>query len=161
MSIVSNCPLCEEHALHIIEQEKLKLIQCINCGYTSTDKFIGTKKDNEEYQKLTDEMKEWSVEHNGRIWIPTMMTLPMGMLYPFNDTDKNMKWGYAEMINISEEERKNYPAPNGQFYTKTYDVDNAKIYDTFFEAMLEVNEEAKKRQQAPQKIRLPKLKKID
>ena len=64
-------------------------------------------------------------------------------------------------FNISEEERKNYPAPNGQFYTKTYDVDNAKIYDTFFEAMLEVNEEAKKRQQAPQKIRLPKLKKIE
>jgi len=159
MQIVSNCPLCEEHSLHVIEQDKSKLLQCINCGYASTDKFLGTREDNEEYQKLPDEMKEWSVETNGRIWTPTMMTLPMGMLYPFNDKDKKMKWGYAEMVDIPKEEQKNYPAPNGQFYTKTYDIDNAKIYDTFFDAMLEVNEEAKKRQ-GPSKLKLPKLKKV-
>ena len=159
MSIVSNCPLCEEHALHVIEQQNAELMQCIHCGYATTSKFKGTKEDNEEYAKLTDDMKNWAVEKNNRIWTPAMMTLPMGMLYPFND-DSGIKWGYAELIDIPEEERKNYPMQDGQFYTKTYDVNNAKIYDTFFEAMLELNEEAKKEQQEPQKITLPKLKKI-
>jgi len=158
--IISNCPLCEKHALHVIEQDDVGLMQCINCGYVSTNKFIGTKKDNKEYQKLTDDMKEWSVENNNRIWTPTMMTLPMGMLYPFNDDNNDMKWGYAEMINISEEEQKDYPMPNGGFYNKRYDVDNAKVYDTFFEAMFELNEIAKDEQQTPQKLKLPKLKKI-
>jgi len=163
-TLISNCPLCEEHALHIIEQEELKLLQCIHCGYTSTDKFIGTLEDNKEYQKLSDEMKEWAIENNGRIWTPTMITLPMGMLYPINidnmvNHQKEMKWGYARMVDIPEEEQKNYPAPNGQFYKKTYDVDNATIYDTFFEAMLELNEEAKNKQQEPSKLKLPKLKK--
>ena len=61
MQIVSNCSLCEEHSLHVLEQEESKLMQCIHCGYVSTDKFLGTKEDNEEYQKLTDDMKEWSI----------------------------------------------------------------------------------------------------
>lgn len=168
-NIVSNCPLCEAHSLHVIEQDESKLMQCINCGYTSSDKFLGTKEDNEEYKKLSEDMKNWAVEHNGRIWIPTMMTLPMGMLYPFNENpddevDKVMKWGYAEMIDIPKEEQRNYPAPNGKFYTKTYDINNAKTYDTFFDAMLEINEKAKKIQEnIPSRVnlKLPKLKKSE
>tara|TARA_R110000824_G_scaffold66026_7_gene171666 strand:- start:1884 stop:2399 length:516 start_codon:yes stop_codon:yes gene_type:complete len=167
--IVSNCQLCEEHSLHVIGQDNLKLMQCVNCGYTSTDKFLGNVEDNEEYKKLSEDMKNWAVEKNGRIWIPTMMTLPIGMLYPFNEDpeneiDKNMRWGYAEMIDIPEEEQKDYPVPNqeGMFYKKTYDVDNAKVYDTFFKAMLEINEEMKKQQTLqPTELKLPKLKKID
>jgi len=46
-NIISNCPLCEEHSLHITEQNELKLMQCIHCGYASTDKFLGTKENNE------------------------------------------------------------------------------------------------------------------
>tara|TARA_R100000008_G_C3572253_1_gene162938 strand:+ start:764 stop:1273 length:510 start_codon:yes stop_codon:yes gene_type:complete len=168
MKIVSNCQLCNEHSLHVIEENDLKLLQCINCGYTSTDKFLGTKEDNEEFQKLSDDMKNWAVETEGRIWIPTMMTLPMGMLYPFNENpddevDKVMKWGYAKIIDITEEEQENYPVPNqeGVFYKKTYDVDNTKTYNTFFEAMLEINEEMKEEFSKSNNIKLPKLKKID
>ena len=131
--------------------------------------ILNGTKDNEEYQKLSDDMKNWAVETDGRIWIPTMMTLPMGMLYPFNEkpndeVDKIMKWAYAEMIDIPEEEQKKYPVPNqeGVFYKKTYDVDNADVYDTFFDAMLDINDEIKKQQTSqPNKLKLPKLKKID
>ena len=45
-------------------------MQCIWCGYVSSPKFIGKKEDNEEYKKLTDDMKNWSKEALGRIWIP-------------------------------------------------------------------------------------------
>jgi len=157
MKIISSCPLCEEHSLHVFGKEPEIFMQCLYCGYVSSPKFIGNKDECKSYKELTDIMKRWSKFHENRIWIPTMMTLPIGMLYPFDDEDKNMKWGYAEMVDIPKEEQKNYPAPDGQFYTKTYDTNNAKIYDTFFEAMLELNEKTKKE---PQKLKLPKLKKM-
>jgi len=168
MRIISDCQLCNNRSLHVLGEGNLKLLQCISCGYTSTDKFLGTREDNKEYQKLTEDMKNWAVENEGRIWIPTMMTLPTGMLYPFNEkpndeVDKVMRWGYAKMIDIPEEERKHYPIPNQKdmFYKKTYDVDNAKTYTTFFEAMVEINEEIKQQSSNPNKVKLPKLKKID
>ena len=164
-NIISNCPLCEQHSLHLIGDDDMKLMQCINCGYTSTDKYLGNKNTNEEYRKLTDEMKDWAIENDGRIWIPTMMTLPTGMLYPVNDKDKVMKWGYAEMVDIPKEEQNHYPVPNqeNKFYERRYDVENSKIYDEFFQAMFDINEGIKKDldENKPKEIKLPKLKKID
>ena len=109
-------------------------------------------------------MKNWAKEENGSIWIPTMMTLPTGMLYPFNNEEGNMKWGYAKMEDIPQEERKDYPVPgqDGKFYERKYDTDKARVYDHFYEALHFLNEEAKeeiKSQKQPVKLNLPKLKK--
>ena len=41
-----------------------------------------------------------------------------------------------------------------------YDIENPKTFNTFFEAMMHVNEKSKTKQQEPQKIKLPKLKKV-
>ena len=41
--IISNCFLCGEHSLHVAGTEEAQVMQCINCGYTTTSKFIGTK----------------------------------------------------------------------------------------------------------------------
>ena len=143
MRIVSNCPLCEEKGLHVIGDEgNMKTQQCINCGFATTDKFVGDRKNNETYQILPDEMKKWSIEKNGKIWIPSIITLPFGSLYPEN-VDGEMKWAFAEMVYIPEEEQKNYPAPNGSNYTRRYDTENHKIFDMFIEAMNEMNERAK------------------
>ena len=142
MKIISNCPLCEENSLHVIEQDKIGTQQCINCGFATTDKFVGDRKNNETYQILPDEMKKWSIEKNGKIWIPSIITLPFGSLYPEN-VDGEMKWAFAEMVDIPEEEQKNYPAPNGSNYTRRYDTENHKIFDMFIEAMNEMNERAK------------------
>ena len=143
--MISNCPLCSEHSLHILGEEEAQMMQCLNCGYTSTSKFVGDKETNEEYAKLTEDMKNWSKEFNGRIWIPTMMTLPVGMLYPQDDKDGNMKWYFSEMVDIPEEEQKNYPVPGDteQYYERRYDIDNAKEYDEFFEGMVELNSRLK------------------
>ena len=142
MKIVSNCPLCEEHSLHVIEEDGIGTQQCINCGYATTSNFIGTKEDNESYKTLPEEMQSWSKEVNDRIWIPSMITLPFGTLYPTN-IGGEMKWAFAEMTDIPEEEQKNYPDENGGFYKQMYDTDNQKIYDLFIEAMTEMNEKAK------------------
>ena len=150
MKIVSDCPLCEEHSLHVIEEDGIGTQQCINCGYATTNKFIGTKEDNETFKTLPEEMQSWSKEANGRIWIPSMITLPFGTLYPTNveevvgDGVRNiMKWAFAEMVDIPKEEQENYPDENGGYFKQRYDTDNQKIYDVFFEAMVEMNKKAK------------------
>ena len=142
IDIISNCPLCEENALHVIEEDGIGTQQCISCGYGTTSRFIGTKEDNETFKTLPEEMQSWSKEANDRIWIPTMFTLPFGTLYPVN-IDGKMKWGFAEMVDIPEEEQKNYPDERGGYFKRKYDTDNAKIYDIFLDAMVEMNKRAK------------------
>ena len=162
MNIISNCPLCEEQSLHVIGDEAtMQTQQCINCGYATSTKFTGTKEDNEIYKTLPEDMQSWSKEANGKVWIPSMIALPFGTLYPIN-IDGEMKWGYSEMVDIPEEEQENYPIENGEgYYTQRYDTDDQKIFDIFLEAMAEMNERAKQNSVPESKIKLPKLKRID
>ena len=143
--LISNCPLCEERALHVAGTEKSQVMQCINCGYTTTTKFKGIKVDNEEFQKLGEDMKNWAKEQNGHIWIPSIITLPIGMLYPINNKNKELKWSFAPMVEIPKEERENFPNEKGGFYDKKIDIDNAVIYDFFIEGMTKVNEMLKEK----------------
>ena len=145
--LISNCFLCEERALHVAGTEEAQVMQCINCGYTTSTKFTGTKETNEEFQKLGEDMKNWAVEKNGKIWIPSIITLPIGMLYPINNKSKELKWAFAPMVEIAEEDRKKYPNPStpGKFYDKKIDTDNAIIHDLFFNGMSQVNELLKQR----------------
>ena len=144
--IIGNCPLCGERALHVAGTEEAQVMQCINCGYTTTTKFKGTKETNKEFQKLGEDMKNWAVEKQGKIWIPSIITLPIGMLYPVN-IKKKLKWAFAPMVEIPEEDRKKYPNPSepGKFYDKKIDTDNAVIYNLFIEGMTKINELLKTR----------------
>ena len=137
--LISNCFLCEEKALHVAGTEEARVMQCINCGYTTSTKFIGKKETNEEFQKLGEDMKNWAVEKNGKIWIPSIITLPIGMLYPVN-VKKELKWSFAPMVEIPEEEKENFPNEQGGFYEKKIDTDNAIVYDSFFGGMTKINE---------------------
>ena len=142
--LISNCFLCGEKALHVAGTEDAQVMQCINCGYTTSTKFKGIKADNEEFQKLGEDMKNWAKEENGYIWIPSVITLPIGMLYPMNIKEE-MKWAFAPMVEIPEENRKKYPNPSapGKFYDKKIDTDNPIIYELFIEGMTMINEKLK------------------
>ena len=119
--------------------ESSQVMQCINCGYVSSSQYTGTKKTNKAYKNLTDDMKKWSVEKNNRIWIPTILTLPIGMLYPY-DKDGKMKWFFAPMVEIPEDQRENYPSEKGGFYERKIDTDNPTIYEKFIDGMSVVNQ---------------------
>ena len=138
--LISNCFICGEKALHVAGKEEAQVMQCINCGYTTSTKYLGTKEENEEFKKLGEDMKNWAKEENGYIWIPTVMALPIGMLYPIN-VKKEMKWAFAPMIEIPEEDRKNFPNPSvpGKFYEKKVDTENSIIYDLFLDGISYVN----------------------
>lgn len=143
--VIGNCFLCNESSLHIVGEKKSQIQQCISCGFTTTSLLAGSKDDNESFDKLSDDMKKWSVEKNNQIWIPSMITLPFGMLYPFNDNSEVMKWSLAEMIDIPDDERKNYPKETEDgFYDKRFDTDNAVVFDEFYLALTELNNRAKK-----------------
>jgi len=142
--IISNCFLCEEKSLHVAGTEEAQVMQCINCGYTTTSKFTGTKKTNEHFQNLGEDMKKWAVEKNGKIWIPSVIALPVGMLYPIDVEDK-MKWAFAPMVEIPESERENFPNEQGGFYDKKVDTENSTIYNEFIQGMSYINELLKQR----------------
>tara|TARA_Y100000034_G_scaffold107244_1_gene136624 strand:+ start:1385 stop:1876 length:492 start_codon:yes stop_codon:yes gene_type:complete len=154
LDIVSNCLLCEEHSLHLIK-DGIDTQQCINCGYATSSRFKLIDKENlkkhEEYKKLPNDMKEWCKVSNNFIWIPSFITLPIGMLFPFNDiTEKGttMRWGFAKLVDIPKEEQDQYPVEDndGAFYEKKYDTDNPEIHDTFLEALHQLNELIKNNQ---------------
>ena len=142
--IIGNCPLCKERALHVAGTEGAQVMQCINCGYTTSTKFKGIKADNENFQKLGEDMKNWAKEENEHIWIPSIITLPIGMLYPVN-VKKKMKWAFAPMVEIPEDERKNFPNENNGFYERKIDTDNPTIYNLFIEGMTMINEMLKQK----------------
>ena len=147
--LISNCFLCGEHSLHVAGTEEAQVMQCINSGYETSTKYIGTKETNEEFQKLGEDMKNWAKEENDYIWIPSIITLPIGMLYPVN-IKKEMKWSFAPMVEIPEEDRKKYPNPSapGKFYDKKIDTDNTTIYNLFIEGMTKINELLKQHSQS-------------
>jgi len=144
--LISNCFLCGEKALHVAGTEEAQVMQCINCGYTTTSKFIGTKETNEEFQKLGEDMKNWAIEKNDRIWIPSVIALPIGMLYPIN-IENELKWAFAPMVEIPEGERKNFPNEQGGFYDKKVDTEKSKIFNKFIQGMTLVNQILKERSQ--------------
>ena len=150
--LILSCPLCEEHSCHVIGSDEAQIMQCINCGYVSSNKYLGTKKTNKEYKKLEPDMQKWAKEGLERVWIPTIMTLPTGLIYPFDDENGNMKWGYAKMVNITKEEQKDYPIPgqDGKFYEQRYDMDSPKIFDEFIFAMSELQSELKQKHEKEQ-----------
>jgi hypothetical protein len=166
--VVGNCFLCEEHSLHIMGTEEKQMMQCISCGYVTSTNFMGPKEENEEYKKLPEDMKKWSKWENNRTWIPSIITLPIGMLYPVDvdnmvNHEKEMKWAFAPMVEIKEEEKENYKNPQGGYYEKRIDTDNPVIYDNFLDGMVYINGEMKKQSKKPNDVKLtplPKLKKM-
>lgn len=165
MKIISNCSLCEERSLHVIGEGEVQTQQCINCGYVTSEKLSLKGKsleEHSEYSKLTDDMKSWLVVKNNSIWLPTLMMLPIGMLHPDN-IDNKMKWCFSPMVDVPEDEQKNYPREDGLgFHTKRIDTDNRKTYDSFLSAISEVNNIMKKNQSSQPVIKdlnIPKLKK--
>ena len=144
---VTNCPCCGEHSLHILGDE-VQTQQCLHCGYSTTNNYkldkVGNVIEKEWAEKLTDDMKNWAKKENGMLWIPSVMALPIGMLYPDrSEEDTDLLWKFAPMVKVDEKEKELYKNPMGGYYEKRYDVENAQVYKDFFPAMLELNKRIK------------------
>ena len=136
MKITIKCNICAHRMLHVYTDNNFTTRQCSNCGYSSNDKLKGNMKDNEFWNNMSDFIKKYSKEDAGSIWIPTLLTLPFGSLYPIEEKD-NLKWAYAELVDITEDDDKEkYKKEDGTYYTKKLDTDNPKSFDTYAEGMV-------------------------
>jgi len=136
MKIQIKCPLCESDELQVLTpQPNTKLMQCISCGYSTSSQLMGTMEENEQFKRFDESIKTWSREVNGYIWTPSIVHLPIGIIYPEVDGDK-LNWNFAKMVEIPEEEQKDYPKEDGKSYTKKFDFENSFKFDTFRDAVM-------------------------
>ncbi len=146
MGIISNCPLCGEHSLHLMKDSS-ETQQCISCGYATSSNLKAIDEE-KIVAGLSEEMKKWYKVEMNNLWLPSFITLPVGMVFPLADEDEggeSMKWGFAPMVEIPEDERENFPieGKEGEFHRQKYDTDKAKIFDSFLLALNELNEFSK------------------
>ena len=146
MGIISNCFLCGEHSLHLMNDSS-GTQQCIACGYATSSNLDAADKE-KIVNGLSEDMKKWYKVEAGKVWLPSFITLPVGMVFPLADESEDgesMKWGFAPMVKIPEEERENFPieGKDGEFHTQKYDTDKAKIFDSFVLALSELNDFSK------------------
>ena len=146
MSVIINCGLCGEKALHIhkIENADVDSRQCINCGYATNSNLAGTMESNTTYSNFSDFIKKYCKEEDNHIWFPSMINLPIGSLYPFEE-ENELKWAVVKMVDIPEEEQKDYPDDlnPGKFLTKKLDYDNQQIYPEYCFGLAAMRDEVK------------------
>ena len=142
IKIVLDCPLCDQKELQVIEQQNTKSMQCIGCGYSSTEKYNYSDdedpKDNIHYKSLGESMQKWAKFKENQIWIPSIVTIPHGMLYPI-DVDKKMTWAFIPAVKIQEEEKEKYKKEDGTYYEARYDSDKQITFESFKKAIFELN----------------------
>ena len=144
-NVILDCGLCGQRGLHINKISSTESVrQCISCGYATNESLKGTKEDNDKFNQFSDFIKKHSKEDSGYIWFPSMINIPIGSLYPI-EKDETLKWAFVKMIDIPEDEQKNYPdetAP-GEFLTKTLDYENQQIFDEYIIGLAHIRDEVK------------------
>jgi len=114
---------------------------CMTTGYMSTSGFkVGSTALDAELDKSPELVKALQKydEERDIVWIPTILNIPdNGMIYPEGSIG-NWNWRYASVVQIPEEEQKNYPVPNkeGEYFTSKLDVENSQQFadNEFYEA---------------------------
>ena len=154
--IVVDCPLCDEHELQVVKDDTKELMQCISCGYSTSDILAGDINTNEVFNNMDSSIKKWAKEVNDQIWIPSVLNLEAGILYPTESDDKSMKWAFAPLVDIDEKEQKNYPNPSGGFFEKRYDIEKEVLFDSFAQGITEINMVISARKEMEESVKKPK-----
>jgi len=115
---------------------------CMESGFTSHENLINESEFQQRYEKnLTELMINCKiVDSDNRVWYPTFMQLPGGMLYAEGESSQSWYWKVAQIIPLEGDERLNYPkvGKEDEYHTARLDVENAKTYDkNKFESALE------------------------
>ena len=134
MERVIDCPVCyDPDACFEDTQEKFESYMCFNCGFMSSSHYSKENADKvENTSQLVNDLKFFDEERK-IYWFPSVVNMgPKGIIFPEGNV-KNWVWKYAEVVEISQEEQKQYPVPDkdGEFYKEKLDVENATTYGQY------------------------------
>lgn len=137
------CAVCGENTA--LEESESNIISwmCVNCGYTSNTLY---KKNSITFRKVISTspklINELKVFDNKRFiyWIPTVINMPSrGLIFP-EGSKSQIIWTYIPIVDIPEDEQKNYPIANqnNKFYKQKLDPTKSKKFTRFYDALLEM-----------------------
>ena len=130
MEKIIDCPVClDNNNCFEDTQETFSSYLCFSCGFMSDSRYeIGSLKLIENLKKSPKLVRDSRFEdtERGIVWFPSVINMgKLGMIFP-EGTKYDYVWKYATLVDIPEEERKNYDN-----YTQRLDVENAKIFSQF------------------------------
>ena len=134
MERVIDCPVCYDTDSCFEDiQEKFKSYMCFNCGFMSSSHYTKENADKvENTSQLVNDLKFFDEERKIH-WFPSVVNMgPKGIIFPEGNVE-HWVWKYAKVVEVSEEELKDYPIPGkeGEFYTEKLDIDNAQIFGQY------------------------------
>ena len=119
-----------------VNNKPFESFMCFKCGWT-TDSYLEIGADAQikrehSHSRLINELK--IVDYDRKlVWYPAVINMgPKGLIYP-EGSEQNWKWKYAKLVDIPEEDQKNFPVPNkpGEFYKSRLDTDNSTSYGRY------------------------------
>ena len=128
-----NSPFTNKKSVVVEEYNGVETRICIDTGYTTNSQYkIGSEKI-DEFESTTSELirnlryTDWKL---GQYWYPTTVMFTNGIIYPEGGLT-DWVWVYAPIVELSEEEKKDYPVPGkeGEYYETRVAVDVAERYD--------------------------------
>ena len=134
MERVIDCPICYDKDTCFEDiQEKFKSYMCFNCGFMSSTYYTEENSNKIENQpQLVSDLKFFDEERE-IYWYPSIVNMgKKGVIFPEGNI-KEWVWKYAEVVEVPEEEQKQYPIldKDGEFYTEKLDVENAETFGQY------------------------------
>lgn len=113
----------------------------LSSGYYTNDHPLNYKKhpnfDIEEYEeKIPESIKKLRFDDGESYWYPGTLQTSEDMIFPVGDTIEEIKWCYAPIKKLTEEELKIYS--NDVNFESKIDMGSAEYFDTYLDAAKKV-----------------------
>ena len=133
------CPVCGNNTA----LEESDSWMCATCGYMTTALYRKGSPALRNVLSTSPQLiidKQFFDEERSLVWIPTVIQMPAGMIYPEEQDDGELIWRHAKVIQIPEKEQSAFPVPGqeNKFYDSRLDVDNADKFDRFYDALISI-----------------------
>ena len=134
MEKVIEGPLCNDKDRCFEDvQDTFSSFMCFNCGYMSHSNYTEDKVS--EIQHTSQLIRDLAFKDDDRdiYWYPSVVNMgKLGIIYP-DGLPNDWNWKFAKVVQVSEEEQKNYPIPgkDKEYYTERLDVDNAQEFGQY------------------------------
>ena len=126
---------------------------CMHSGYTTNEAMISGSAQHEHFLATTPKLLHdlSKVDDNGLVWFPITIYTEHGIFFPDGTTVDNWVWRIAPIVEVSEEEKEQYPVPDkpGEYYEKRLAIDKSiwyqnnqfdQAFSKFYDILKAVNE---------------------